>query len=629
MVNTQRLTPSQINSIKMLRSHGVSYVKIAKILNIGYGSAQKYAKEVTMLPKSMRKNPFELLPPEQNPKQYEKRVIDPEQFKGLKNKEVWLEDYIPGTRLKAPLHLFSITELQELMEEPTDYHSHLSMREWAQKYLEGPKNFLKYAPYKWSEGQLEMFDLWEEHRKLMVETHRDYGKTMVGDGIMVREIAENRENNYAICSETDMKARARVKHVGDTFLRNKKLIADYGFLPHQKIFQGTRQAWTKKEITVKREISQTDPTLMCFSSVSKGATGAHFNGILYDDVWSRILDRNPDNKEKWLEWFDGELEGCLEDAWEMWVLTRKGVTDLYQTMEDRQYYVIYRRPAILKFPSRYHYEYKEVEGRKVFDRVVVESDDWELSDDSRFTIEFLLEKKMKMNPAEWESEYQLNPTSRTGIYWKWKDLRFIDNYHMFKEITSSKGARRSSKIIGCMDLAFGTSSRADYTALVIIGYFERKFYFLELFLKRGASENDMVRMLADAKKAFIDLETVYIEADLQQTAKVEALKKKAGFIHILPVLSRQEQAMLQKANSDRKSVNLSGKQLRIWAQLESIIEDNCLIVNKNMRNFKEFKSEFITFPKCEHFDVIDALGNGVSKMVKKGAIIFALHGGGR
>ncbi len=625
--STVEISQGQKNAIKMLRSHGVTLTKISEYLGIGYGTAQKYAENVTMLPKSMRKNPFELLDPEANPDQYDKRMVNPDDYKDETNKEYWLEGFEKGDRLILPIgryhDMFSLNELQEIMEEPTDYQSGLSMKEWAIKYLEGPKNFLKYAPYKWSDGQLEMFDLWEEHRKIMMETHRDYGKTMVGDAILAREICENRENNYAICSETDKKARARVKHIGDVLLKNPMIICDYGFLPHIKVFQGTRQTWTKSEITVKREISQTDPTLMCFSSVSKGATGAHFNGILYDDVWSRILDRNPDNKEKWLEWFDGELEGCLEDAWECWLLTRKGVTDLYQTMEDRDYYVVYRRPAVVKFPSKYHYEYKEVEGKKVFDKVVVESKDWKLSDKSRFTIEFFLEKKMKMNAAEWESEYQLNPTARTGKYWKWQDLRFINNYTEFLDMVKNKGASRRMKIIGAMDLAFGTSARADYTALVILGYFEEKFYFLELFLKRGATENDTVRMLGEAKKIFVDMETVYIEADLQQSARVESLKKKASFLHILPILSRQEQALLDKGNKDRRNVNLSGKPLRIWSQLEAKIEGLKLYVNKNMRNFKEFKDEFITFPRCEHFDVLDALGMAASKMTSKGALLYA------
>jgi phage terminase large subunit-like protein len=620
---TKKLSDVVIKNIRTFRANGASYRQIANALEIGLGSVQKYAKDVNILPKSMQRNPFS----SEEKVEFTKVVVDKRRLDDMALKEHILETYERGTRLEAPLHLFSLTELQTLMEEPTDYHSPLTMKEWAQRYLEGPQNFLKHDPYKWGKGQLEIFDLWEEHRKLMIECHRDYGKTMAVDAILVREICENRENNYAICSETDTKARARVKHVGDTFLKNKQLIADYGFLPHQKVFQGTRQAWTRNEITVKREISQTDPTLMCFSSVSKGATGAHFDGIVYDDVWSRILDRNPDNKEKWLEWFDGELEGCLEDAWELWVLTRKGPTDLYQNMEDRHYYVIFKRPAFTQYPSDYHYEYKTVEGVKVFDRVVVDSDDWIISDPSRFTPEFLLEKKMKMNPAEWESEYQLNPMARTGKYWKWTDLRFLEGYGQFLEKDTKHSRRhRGLKIIGSMDLAFGTSSRADYTALVIIGFLERKYYFLELYLKRGASENDMVKMLADAKKTFVSLETVYIEADLQQSARVEALKKKAGFLHILPVLSRQEQALLQKSDSDRRNVNLSGKPLRIWSQLESAVEDNILYVNKYMRNFKEFRNEFVTFPKCEHFDVLDALGNGISKMRKKGAMIFALHG---
>ncbi len=625
--SNQQISQQQQNAIKMLRSHGVTIRKIAEYLGVGYGTAQKYCQNVTLLPKSMRKNPFELLDPEANPDQYDKRMINPDDYKDLKNKEYWLEGYEKGTRLKLPNYdLLSLTELQELMEEPTDYHSPLSMREWAIHYLEGPNNFLKYAPYEWSEGQLEMFDLWEEHQKLMIETHRDYGKTMVGDAILVREICEHRENNYAVCSETDKKARARVKHVGDTLLKNKKIICDYGFLPHVKIFKGTRQAWTKHEITVKREISQTDPTLMCFSSISKGATGAHFNGILFDDVWSRILDRNPENKDKWLEWFDGELEGCLEDAWECWLLTRKGVNDLYQTMEDRQYYVVYKRPAVVQFPSKYHYEYKTVEGREVFDRVVVKSKDWKLSDPTRFTIEFFLEKKMKMNAAEWESEYQLNPTSRTGKYWRWKDLRFIESYNEFLNMVSEKGASRRSKIIGAMDLAFGSSARADFTALVILGYFEEKFYFLELFLLRQPSMTQYVNLLGEAKKIFPTMETVYVEADLQQSLYVEELRKRASFLNILPHLSRQEQALLDKANKDRKEVNLTGKPLRIWSQLEAKIEGWKLYINKNMRNFKEFKDEFDTFPRCEHFDVLDALGMAVSKMTSKGALIYAFSG---
>ena len=157
-----KITDKQINAIKMLRSHGVTFNKIGDYLGISRSTAYKYGEKVTLLPKSMRKNPFELLDPEAKPDLYDKRVVKPEDYNYLKNKEYWIESYEIGTPLKVPnLDMFSLTELQELMEEPTDYHSPLSMSEWAQRYLEGPKNFLKYAPYKWAKGQLEIFDIWE------------------------------------------------------------------------------------------------------------------------------------------------------------------------------------------------------------------------------------------------------------------------------------------------------------------------------------------------------------------------------------------------------------------------------------------------------------------------------------
>lgn len=626
MTATQKLSEETIANIRRLRANGLSYRKIAEVVNVGYGSVAKYAKNVVFLPKSMRKNPFELLEPEDNEKIFKGRIPDPQNYKKESSKDYWIEQHVKGEPFDAPLDKFSITELQELMEDPTGYKSHMTMREWAIHYLEGPGNFLKKPPHKWGEGQLEIFDLWEEHGKLMIKCHRDYGKTMAVDAILTREICENRENNYAICSLSKGEARRRVKHIGDMFLRNKKIIADYGFLPHQKIYKGTRQSWTKSEITVKREISQTDPTLMCLSSDAKGSTGPHFDGVVFDDVWDRTLDRNPENKEKWLQWFDGELEGTLEDAWELWIYTRKSPTDLYQHFEDKQYYVIVEKPAVLKYPSKWHYEYKEVHGHKVFDKVVVESNDWEISDPSRFDIEFFLEKKLKMDPAEFESEYQLNPMTRIGKYWSWKDLRFIDGYTTFMNMVNGKRERRKMKILGSMDVALGTSTRADYTALAIIGYFEQKFYFLELYLKRGASESDMVKMFARARRTFPEMDTVYVEADFHQSSMVQRLKKKAGFINILPVLARQEQRLLEKATPERRHVNLMGKPLRIWSQLESLVENNRLYVNRRMLNFKEFATEFKTFPQCEHFDVLDALASGVWKMEKKGALIYALSG---
>jgi len=102
--NTTKLDEKVIATIKQLRSHGLAYRDISERLGVGYGTVQKYAKNVTFLPKSMRKNPFQLKSPSKEPNLYDKRIIQPEDYKNLKNKEYWLEQHVPGERFQAPLH---------------------------------------------------------------------------------------------------------------------------------------------------------------------------------------------------------------------------------------------------------------------------------------------------------------------------------------------------------------------------------------------------------------------------------------------------------------------------------------------------------------------------------------------
>lgn len=621
----------QYDDIRLLYANGLSVRKISKLTSIANSTVGGYCKGVVRIPVNKRKNPLVAL-----------EMMTPEQLKGylegvkptaenllesgkIRDIDYYLSTFKKGEQFTGPLDKISLEELQKVMETPTDYHSDLCMKDWAKYYLAGRSGrFLKDAPHQWCEIQNEIFDLWEEHQMLMVETFRGIGKTMAADAVLLYEICENPDNNYFIMSETQEKAGFRVKHIADALLTNKKIIADYGFLPHIKTYDGMKQTWRWHRITVKRHFHQTDPTLMAFSSESTVATGAHFAGGVFDDVWSFKLEQNSmRNKRKWLGWRDGELEGCMEHAWELWLLTRKGVTDLYQDMEDRQMHVVYKRPAVIKFPSKYEVLYKKVAGRKVYDGVKIQSSDWKITDDGnkRFSIAYFIEKMTKMDKDKWESEYQLNPIGARGQFWRYRHLRFIRTYDEFFRLLVTNRYR----VIGFMDLAFGKSSRADFTALVIVGYYNRKFYFLELFLKRGATERDMVRMMKEATEMFPQIRVIYIEDDLQQSNKVERLRKKAPFVSVQGFSSRQEQARLKKEDSAKRD-DVEGKPLRIWCQLECPIEDNRVYINLNMRNFKEFKDEFIAFPSCSHFDVLDALGNAVSILQHKANLFFILSG---
>ncbi|MFX0070707.1 MAG: hypothetical protein ACFFAO_06415 [Candidatus Hermodarchaeota archaeon] len=633
-----------MEKIKLLYANGLSIRTIESLTGVPRSTIGDHVRGIARLPKRLQQNPLELLN-EVSEKQVEEILQKPlpnarnlYEAGVLKDIDYLLENYEKGTRFLPDLprgerlrllDQISLEDLQKLMDEPTDYHSPLPMKEWAVYYLSGKEGrFLLHSPHQWCNIQYEIFDLWEAHNLVMIETFRGVGKTMAADAILTHEICEHRDNNYFIMSETQLKAGFRVKHIGDTLLTNKLLIADYGFLPHVKTHEGVKQSWRWHRITVKRHFHQTDPTLIAFSSETAVATGMHFAGGVFDDVWSFKLEQNCQvNKEKWLGWRDGELEGCMEHAWELWLLTRKGPTDLYQDIEDRQMHAVYKRPAVIKFPSNYEIKYKTVKGKKIFDRVVVNSDDWEISDDgnNRFSIEYFIEKMTKMDSIKWESEYQLNPIAAKGRFWKENDLRYINGYTEFFNRLKNYGGNKSFNIVGFMDLGFGKTSRADFTALAIVAYWEQKYYFLELYLKRGATESDIVKMCAEACKTFPQIRTIYIEDDLQQTNKVERLKKKIPFVIIKGFSSRQEMKRLLREDSARRA-NLEGKPLRIWCQLEAIIEDNRFYVNKYMRNYKEFKDEYKTFPSCKHFDVLDAVGNAVGALNKKSAFLFVVSG---
>lgn len=631
----KKVTPDMIEKLKIMRANGMILTDIAELTGLSVGTVSNYTKEVGILPKSRQRNPFEPISKEMSKKIVKSRLPTAENRRiaeEIEDIEYFIENHEKGTRFEGPLDKIDLEKLQDIMDTPTGYKSPLSIREWVDYYLGGVENkFLKEPPHEWTELQLEIFDLWEKHKRLMVETFRKAGKTMDADAIIIYCVCENPDNNYAIVSETKSKAVKRVKHVGDMLLTNKRIIADYGFLPHISKFRGTRQSWKKEEITVKRKFHQTDPTVIAFSSATAEATGGHYDGIVYDDVWSRNLEINgAENKMKWFDWYDGEMEGCIDDnTWELFLLTRKGVNDLYRDLEDRQLYVVFRRPAVIKFPSKYEYIFEEIGGKKVLQDVKIYTKDWEISEPERFSIEYFLEKKFKMPESKWRSEYQLDPVAEKGVYFNWDDLRFIKTYDDYRKLVEQKHWGKYFRVIGFMDLAFGKSSRADYTALVIVGFYDHSYYLLEALIKRGATDTDLVEMLQEAYRLFPQLlRIIYIEDDLQQISTVERIKKKVPQINIQGFSSRDEMNKIKRQDSAKRT-RLDGKLLRIDSQLGGIIESKKLIINENMRNFKEFKDEYKTFPDCKHYDIIDALGNAVSILTQKSAFIKIISGGSR
>lgn len=626
-MSNRKLSPDLINTIKVLRMNGIGFHQIAAELELSVSTVHKYGKDVIILPDRLQKDPWaeaERILGRPNSKLQEKGDFKTQ----IKEKDYWKEEHESGTPFEGPVDLFSLEELKEMMEEPTNYISPLNQEEWYNYYI-APLMFRGISSTL-SKTQVKVNNFLDDNLWALVEVFRKMGKTVLIEGRLVRPICEHRDNNYAVQSEAIERSEERLQVISNHLTGNKRLIAHYGYLPLERSYKGMKGGWKKDQITVKRDTIQTDPTIKAVSWKDARLLGGHFHGILFDDPWSSKLEENSEkNREKWFRWYDSTLIGCMEDnAWQHIICTRKGLYDIYRDLEDRGVFAVYKQPAILEYPTDYEYV-KNIQGK--ITGVVIRSDDGRISDDcnGRFSMEFFLMQKALMSETGWEMEYQLNPVPFKGRYFDWDDLLFIKNYNEFHDIvrgndpfSDSPQYLKRAKYIGAMDMAFGKSETAHYTALVIWAFFKGKYYWLQSYIKKRTSKMNKAAMIHKAKREFPFMNTVYIEADLTQSEYVEDLTKLISGVRIEPVLSRHEEKAVSKGDIGK----LTPKHARIVAQVEDIVERRELIINESMNHFDEFRREFKEFPRSKYDDLMDAGGIAASRLKKSRYKLFGFSG---
>lgn len=614
MPSNKKTPEKTVVSIRMLRRNGYTYKEIIERLNVSKSVVQKYAHDVEMLPVELRVDPYEEIS-----KLADLKTGKRDDYKTKKRmKEFWMENHVEGERFEGPLELYSLDELIGMMKEPTNYQSPLNTNDWFDYYI-APMMF-RGKSTTLSRTQHEINDFLDVHQHALVEVFRKAGKTVDVVGRLVRCNTEQREENFAVQSEIIDRSRDRVMAVRAHLQSNSRLIADYGYLPHDKKYKNTTALWKAGEFIIKRDTIQTDPSLKALSWKDAKMLGGHFKGVLFDDPWSIKLEENRDaNKEKWFRWYDSTLIGSMEeDSWQHVVCTRKGLYDIYRELEDRGIFAVYKKPAIIHYPSQI--EYIRDADERIID--VVFSDDGEISDDcnGRFNMRFFLMQKIQMSAEAWEMEYQLEPMPLKGRTWNWDDLQ---PYKM-KNLCLIKPNRIDDnvRVIGAMDMAFGKSSTAHYTALVILGSKGRDIYLLQIYLKRGASKKYKAKMIDRAKEDFVTMRKVFIEADLQQSAYVDELQELVDSVRIEPVLSRHEEKILKKEEIGK----LKPKHVRIISQVDEVFESQRFYIRKEMNHYDEFQRQVKEFPKSKWDDIIDAVGIGVSKLKKRRGKMWGFSG---
>jgi len=79
-------------------------------------------------------------------------------------------------------------------------------------------------------------------------------------------------------------------------------------------------------------------------------------------------------------------------------------------------------------------------------------------------------RKAEMSEDAFEMEYQLNPLPEKGRLFNWDDVKFFRLEDMKPEDL------KQMRIIAAMDMAFGKSERAHFTALTVCGYLRGEYF---------------------------------------------------------------------------------------------------------------------------------------------------------
>jgi phage terminase large subunit-like protein len=505
-----------------------------------------------------------------------------------------------------------LLELIDLHRVPTGYVSPLNDVDWINYYL----NTDFFGGGTLYDTQIEISKHFNKNIWAAADVWRGVGKSMYAFGFIIRRMCDNPNIRLFIITEESTRSIQRINLIKHIFKTNKRIIHDYGYLPHDKAYKGIRGKWSSKMLQLKRTIVAQEPTLIGLSQGATDMLGYHFDGGLIDDPWSTEIQRIKGAKEKWLNWFTETFLGCIEKgAFCLMLFTRKGVDDLYSDIiYKRGLFVPIRRPAIIKYPSKYHYVYNDkklpiIDQELGVPMVVIESDDGVIYDSchGRFTMAYLLGKRKQQGRAKFEQEYQCNPVHAEGSLLNWKSLKFY-NDPTFKIEDFEYPDRELVSWVAFFDQAFGMSDRADFSVITIFGYYASRIYFDQIY--RGKwTPFEKIQKVKQVFKDYPKLTKMGIESGLIQTFAAKQIIEALPSLPLTPVDQRGAGRNYNLAVGSVRE--LDAKIIRIHDQWSVPLVAGNLYVNAEMDHFDDFEHEFRYLGTSEHDDIMDSSGSAL------------------
>lgn len=355
---------------------------------------------------------------------------------------------------------------------------------------------------------------------------RDHGKSAMVGFRCAQRIARQPDIRIIYVSSTAALAEKQLKFIKDIITSPIFRFYWPGYV-HED--EGKREKWTNSEIMIdhplRKEEGIRDATVYT-GGLTTALTGLHADVIVFDDVVVYENAYTSEGREKVKSQYSLMNSVAAADSEEWVVGTRYDPRDLYGEMISMEQEIYDEEGNLEGSEPIYEVFERQVEdvgdgtGNFLWPRQKRKDGKW-----FGFDQKILSAKRAKyLDRRQYRAQYYNDPNDLSESAIDRSKFQYYDRKHLKRDagIWYYQGQRLN--IYAAIDFAFSVSSRADYTALVVIGINANKdIYVLDIARAKTNRISDYFKMIMDYHVKW-DFRKLRAEVTVAQTAIVKELK---------------------------------------------------------------------------------------------------------
>ena len=465
---------------------------------------------------------------------------------------------------------------------------------WARDYLE----------IELLDFQVEDLEAFEKYQKVILNNPRQHGKTNYTARVFViRKLCESvfRDIDEPILYISHSLGGIEIftMSVVEEILLNPKIIQNYGeVLDFATFKKKTLKKQTQSIINVKNRHS---PSSHSFLGKSTGAKIRGISSIRYtiiDDPIDLQDEENPDRATRqFLNWLRYKIIPLTRGGSIIIIGTRYSIKDLYVELGESRLYHVIKRSAITQIYP-YTVNYPSDRPLAAADIQVEVEGLWELLAPSLWkdayngsAVQNILYELVSLGLLVFQQELQNNPIPLDPVIkYQW----FNDYHHL-----TSPAVRY--KWVVFVDKASGKTEAADYTAMVLVGAKDGKFYIHDIIYGKWTGKEKQAKLEQFITDSANSLGGGLTVRDIRLL--IETVKDRDFFHRI----SHESWLTPRPINPAGRKI----KQDRIVYGLGQEMENGNVYLFIDCRNKHQLKTECDGFPVISDEHIVDATDQAI------------------